>query len=40
VCIESPGDQSISCHKPFRIADNTNPTSHDHQQLSACWQAP
>jgi hypothetical protein len=30
VCIESPGDQSISCHKPLRIADNISPTSRNH----------
>jgi hypothetical protein len=32
VCIESPGDQSISCHKPFRIGNNSRPTRHNHQK--------
>jgi hypothetical protein len=32
VCIESPGDQSISCHEPLRIADNISPTNHNHQK--------
>jgi hypothetical protein len=32
VCIENPGDQLVSCHEPSRIADNTSPTSHNHQK--------
>jgi hypothetical protein len=34
VCIESPGDQLVSCQEPLRIADNSSPTSHNHQRNS------
>lgn len=38
--IESPRDQSISCHKPSRITDNSSPTTRNHQKTRAHSSSP